>query len=144
MEIPSVFRSFVVVKNRSDDPADPRMPRDMADAVSLFVMTGQMGCAEKSRFCVESTLAILGQGPDGKRNVNVGTAAVCWRCGFVGIPKNADVIGSQTGDTSTVAALCVCSGCGEHEDTNPICGKQPDGSIIPWIEFSHVEPSEEA
>ncbi|CAM9486653.1 unnamed protein product [Ectocarpus fasciculatus] len=141
MEIPAVFRSFKVVRNQSDSPADcERMPKDVADAISLFLMTAQQGCAEKTRSCIETTLKILGEGPDGKRNVNVGTAAICWRCGYVGIPKNAELIGSQTADISTVSALCVCTQCDEAEDTNPICGKQPDGSVIPWIEFSHVEP----
>lgn len=144
MEIPGLFSCFKVIKNQTDAPADfERMPKDLADAMSLFVMTGQTGCAEKCKACVESTLKILGEGPDGKRNVNVGTAAICWRCGFVGVPKNANVIGSQTDDISSVNVPCVCSSCGEHEDTNPVCGKQPDGSIIPWIEFSHADPGEE-
>jgi hypothetical protein len=145
MEIPGAYRSFKVIRNHSDAPADyDKMPKNIGDAVTLFHMTGQEDCAVKCRGCLDSCLKILGEGPDGKRNVNVGTAAVCWRCGFVGIPKNAEIIGNQDGDISTVSVNCICGQCGEHEDTNAICGKQPDGSIIPWIEFSHVEPGTEA
>ncbi len=135
--VPPAYRCFKVVKNQSDPPADyARMPKDLCDAVALFTMTGQSACAEKCRSCVDSILEILQRGPEGNKNVNIGSACVCWRCGFVGIPKNAADIGLQTTEVSTSASLCVCSACGEFEDTNPVCGKQPDGTVIPWIEHS--------
>ena len=140
-----MYRNFKVLKNKNEEPADvEKMPKDIGEAMVLFHMTGQEASATRCRECIDAVLKILGEGPDGKRNVNIGTAAICWRCGFVGIPKNVAEIGRQVadGDVSTTEVHSVCGQCGEVEDTNTVCGKQPDGSVIPWIEFSsQVEDS---
>ena len=45
----------------------------------------------------------------------MGRAAVCWSCGYVGMPRNPD-----DGEKSATkdAPLAVCGGCGDDEQTN--------------------------
>lgn len=68
---------------------------------------------------------ILSLGPDGTKSQSLGTAAVCWGCGYVGLPKNPDA-----GEN----AIAQCSGCGSNEQTNYVKVKQPQGTVIPWME----------
>jgi hypothetical protein len=160
MEIPAAYRAFRVVKNQSDPVADySKMPADLAEATLLFYRTGQFPCAEKCRVSidryyyyfdiglnsccndyVDRVLEILRDGPTANRKIDLGTACVCWRCGFVGIPKNRDEIGTQTEELSSTNTLATCRECGELEDTNLVICKQPDGTIIPWMETDNMGP----
>ena len=40
--------------------------------------------------CMDSQIKILEKGPDGKTQHRLGTGAICWGCGFVGLPSNND------------------------------------------------------
>ena len=73
-------------------------------------------------------MALVAKGPDGTSSQSMGRAAVCWQCGYVGLPKNADLGGKG----SAVAAKCGV--CESDEQTNYVQCKQPDGSIVPWME----------
>ena len=39
---------------------------------------------------MDAQIKILEQGPDGKTQHRLGSGAVCWGCGHVGLPRNND------------------------------------------------------
>ena len=57
------------------------------------------------------TLQILEKGP-GTESVSMGTACVCWECGYVGLPKNMKACNTK----HTVNGHC--GACGETDRTN--------------------------
>jgi ribosomal protein L40E len=126
---------FKIVRNQRDSVQDClRMPKDLVESVALFMMTGQLELAERCRSCVDKVLLVYSDGPSVHRTISVGTASLCWRCGYAGLPKNVDSIGQQLEEVSTINFNCICAHCGETEDTNPIRVMQPDGTVLPWLQ----------
>lgn len=135
--IPAAYRMLKVVRNQRDSPEDcAKMPKDLVEAVVLFVMTGQSELAERCRSCADKALLIYSEGPSVHRTVSIGTASICWRCGFVGLPNNVEAVGQQLDEVSSISFSCICANCGETEDTNPIRVIQPDGSLLPWMQVA--------
>ena len=54
--------------------------------------------------CMDSQIKILEKGPDGKTQHRLGTGAICWGCGFVGLPSNNDAF--DAGKPKRSAYVC--------------------------------------
>jgi hypothetical protein len=127
----SVFR----IEPKSNEANETNMPRSLLEAVTLFHATGKTEAVTKCMDAVGAVLQILAAGPDGKSEISIGYACICWDCGHVGLPAgiaNGDQIGN--GAEEHPDSLFECKRCGTSDQTNLVRGVQPDGSTIPWIE----------
>lgn len=124
LEIDRKYAAFKV-EPKKDEVGDPNFPPHLHAAFELFCMTRNFALAKRLKQCTDAFLEILSKGPDGTSSQSMGRAAVCWGCGYVGLPKNADA-----GKNS----VAECSGCTSDEQTNYVQVKQPDGSVVPWME----------
>ena len=96
--------------------------------------------ARRCKECVDEFATVLREGPP-KEAVSMGTAAVCWQCGHVGLPRNAAAVGDGRGAGGGLCA--VCGRCGSDAQTNLVRVRQRGGgggsggggkSIVPWID----------
>eukprot|EP00232_Nephroselmis_pyriformis_P018644 CAMPEP_0182881028 /NCGR_PEP_ID=MMETSP0034_2-20130328/16928_1 /TAXON_ID=156128 /ORGANISM="Nephroselmis pyriformis, Strain CCMP717" /LENGTH=161 /DNA_ID=CAMNT_0025014041 /DNA_START=11 /DNA_END=492 /DNA_ORIENTATION=- len=126
LEVSKQFASFHILA-KADEREDKNFPPHLHAAFQLFCMTGNLGQAAQVKKDVDALLLILSSPPDGKPT-SMGTACVCWGCGRVGLPRNADAVGES------LAVAGQCAGCGEDDQTNFVQLKQPDGTVVPWIE----------
>ena len=143
--IPPELALFRVVP-KEDEKDDENFPRNLGEAVMLFLRTQNKGCADEVVKCIQQLLEILSKGPDGQSKVNAASkACICWDCGKVALPNNTAEV-----ETSTVAAtggsgsesysvFPVCPKCKTDDRTNLVIGAQPDGTLLPFIE--KVEPN---
>lgn len=133
--IPQTFLLFKIIP-KENEKNDENMPRSIFAAISLFYATNNIELANKCIDCINSTLNILSQGPDGKTEIKIGIPCICWECGYVGIPEdNNNTNNNNTGDnTINSDELYKCNNCKSNLQTNLVEGIQPDGSKIPWIE----------
>ena len=100
------------------------MAAELTDGPAL---AGAPRQAKRIKQCTDAFLELVRKGPDGTSSQSMGRAAVCWQCGYVGLPKNADAGGRSD-------AVAQCGGCGCDDQTNYVKCKQPDGSVVPWME----------
>ena len=119
------------VKPKADEVSDSNFPPTLYAAVQLFVMAGLGPNAKTCCRCVDAFLAISAAGPDGKTSHRIGRPAVCWNCGHVGVPSNAEEMGEGGGGGGVPLR---CRGCNSDEQTNEVLVKRPDGKQLPWIE----------
>lgn len=113
---------------------DKKFPPNLHAACQLFCMTNNVENAKRTKKAVDSFLALLEGGPDGISQYKIGRACVCWACGHVGIPLNAD----KCERGQRVAGRC--SACESNEQTNfvrldkPGDGKGTKPSVVPWMQ----------
>lgn len=124
---------FALVKieaNDDDERASANFPRSMHNAAELFAHLGHGQSAARLHACTTALLRTLEQGPDGSTTHSMGRACVCWACGHVGLPANADKC-SASGPTPQGK----CAHCGGADQTNFVrVTQQRDGAVVPWIE----------
>jgi hypothetical protein len=125
LEIDRQYSNFKLIR-KEDELDDENFPKSLHNVAELFVRLQMIDHVSQMHKCVETFKKILENGPDGKQTNGLGQAILCFNCGFVGLPKGGD-IGME------------CSSCREEEQTNKIIVKQPDGTIVPWIE-SKIAP----
>ena len=135
VEIPAAFTAFHILPKDEGEFADGRMPKDLAHAMMVFLSTnindGENG--RKCYQCVNSCLKLFAQGPSGNQKVSVGQAILCWNCGTAGLPKNVEDFPPTKVD-GKMPPYAICVGCSESEETNFIEIRQPDGTVVPFIE----------
>ena len=127
------------VLTRTGEARAPSFPRSLHNAAELFVHLGHTDSAAQLHRCVTRTLQTLEVGPDGRSAQRLGRACVCWGCGHVGLPKNAD----QCSERSARPAG-VCAGCGEDGQTNFVRVLQEGGKTVPWIECAEMSEAQAA
>ena len=142
--IPKTFTAFTIAPKDEEEKKDERMPRECAHAMFVFVKSGinNHDNARRCKQCISETLEMLQQGPDGATKLNIGQAVICWGCGHVGIPTNYDDILRTVGKSEdqpvqmfeSMPPLAICEHCSGENMTNWVIPKQPDGSILPWIQ----------
>ena len=59
----------------------------------------------------------------------MGRACVCWACGHVGLPRNADACSERDAEPAGV-----CAHCGAAQETNFVRVVNADGATVPWME----------
>ena len=159
IEINGAFQAF---KIEPKDDAEVKqqeqgMPKDCAYAMAAMLHNSHVEVAKRCNQCLSETMEILAAGPDGQSKLNIGQAIICWDCGNVGIPNNHDellkaVTGSDAAkDTfapdsmiSKMPPFAKCDNCGKDRTTNWVIPRQPDGSVLPWIQRARItapEPS---
>jgi hypothetical protein len=104
VEIGREFSAFKVVPKDDGEGKDGNFPPHLHAACELFCHAGMPENARRCAAAVGGYLAILREGPDGKNTNGMGQAAVCWLCGHVGLPTNAE-------ETSK-GVDAKCGGCG--------------------------------
>jgi len=139
MEVKAAYECFKVVK-KPDEEQEVNMPKTMIEGVILFKRTNEIKSLEKCTECLDTLLKLLAAGPDGKSQINIGHGAICWDCGYAGIPKNIEAADDQQ---------CVklelldpkCSKC-NGANVNMLECVQPNGGGFPWIEVvEKLEPA---
>ena len=135
----SRFAAIKVEPNDEGEAVAPNFPRSLHNAAELFIGLGHTQSAATLHGCVTRALAALAAGPDGKTAKAIGRACVCWGCGHVGLPKNADQC-SERG----ARPAGVCAGCGEDGQTNFVRVLQEGGKTVPWIECAEMSEAQAA
>mmetsp|Transcript_64786 Transcript_64786/g.94888 ORF Transcript_64786/g.94888 Transcript_64786/m.94888 type:complete len:226 (+) Transcript_64786:3-680(+) len=140
MEIDTRYSSFKTVR-KDEELKDGNFPVDMAAAMQLFIAAGMRDNASTCKRCMDAQIKILEKGPDGKTQHRLGSGAVCWGCGYVGLPSNNHAF--ESGKPIRKGTIAVCGGCASDEQTNLVNGLNEDAKTrLPWIEV-HSENSEE-
>ena len=77
------------------------------------------------------------KGPDGRTTLSMGRGCICWNCGYVGLPKNADVV-----HKTNVTPAGVCGNCGENDQTNFVrpTKNSKDDEEMPWMQLKAKAP----
>jgi hypothetical protein len=137
IEIPGSYTAFHILPKDEAESGDERMPKTVAHAMMVFLSTN-INNGENGRTCnqcMSSCLKIFAAGPNGNQKISVGQAILCWNCGHVGIPANTDDF-PPTKTDGLMPPFAKCSACGETEQTNFVEIRQPDGTVIPFIEMA--------
>lgn len=139
MNIQKAYECFKVVKKPSE-ANETNMPTNMIEGVILFTRTNEIRSLENCSECLDKLLKLLAAGPDGKSQVNIGHGAICWDCGYAGIPKNIEAADNQENvKLELLEPKCAKCGC---LNVNMLDCRQPDGSGFPWIEVvDKLEPT---
>ena len=142
LSIPSQYNAFEILPKDASEQADERMPKTVGHAFLIFTQTDEAASAERCKLCMDRYLQLLAAGPTGSLIVNVGQACLCWSCGFVGLPGNAEEfegIESESGEGQVRSLMppggpgVQCRNCKQAEKTNWIIGRQGDGPL-PFLE----------
>jgi len=138
VEVPAVYGAFEIFPRDEEEEADERMPKTIGHAYLVLVQTGCQESADMLRGCMDRYLNMLSSGPSGNIAVNVGQACICWSCGFVGIPHNADELDDkieQDKIKKRMPPFALCRHCKSGDKTNYIIGNN-NGDLLPFIEVS--------
>ncbi|KAK3252461.1 hypothetical protein CYMTET_38238 [Cymbomonas tetramitiformis] len=127
LEIDKKYASFRVLP-KPDEVNDKNFPPHLHAAAQLFMMTGMIPQVKQMKLDVDRFMETLQAGPDGKSSFALGTACVCWQCGHVGLPSNADEVGEK------LLLSGICRKCKSDEQTNYVKLTQADGTAVPWLE----------
>ena len=131
----------LTTRSQEDEHGDANFPPDLAAAMQLFIMAGLPDNASTCKVCVDRQIEILEKGPDGKTQHRLGTGAICWQCGFVGLPRNNEAF--DAGRPKAMGSVAICSQCGSSDQTNLVNAINEDGRTrLPWIEL-YSENSED-
>ena len=143
--IPPELAIFRVVP-KQDEKDDENFPRNLGEAVMLFLRTQNKACADEVVQCIQTLLEILAKGPDGQSKVNIASkACVCWDCVKVALPDNTSEVENATASNSeSYDVLPACIRCKTNDRTNLVIGAQPDGTMLPFIEKVDPTPSDES
>lgn len=93
------------------------------------VLVGLVANAEKLEQTTKEMLDIYATNPDGSAH-SMGTAAVCWNCGYCGLPR----------DETAKAPRC---GACDSDDANWLKVTRTKGAAdVPWIQKKALTPEE--
>lgn len=126
LEISPKYATIQVLPN-GDEGNDENFPRNLHNAAELFLRLGMVPNAVKLKDTTDRLLEMYQGEP--KTSVKLGRGSLCWRCGYVGIPKDYDESQTNPGP---------CNGCSGTDQINWVSIKRPDddGTELPWIEQS--------
>ncbi len=129
------FSAIQILPKDSDEEKDGNMPKNAAQAMMVFLQTNINNGenASKCGTCLSNLLKIFEKGPDGNKKVSIGLGCLCWNCGHCGLPANTSEFPADKVD-GKMPPFAKCKGCGRNDETNFLQIKQPDGSILPFIE----------
>eukprot|EP00943_MAST-04B_sp_MAST-4B-sp1_P009845 g9845.t1 len=123
----------IKVEPKKEEENEVRFPRNLHNACELFVMTNQHGSALRCSSSINKYLDLLAANPDGTSKNNIGRACICWVCGHLGIPANANEM-PESGYSNIMPK---CKQCNSSEQTNfikiPRNGKNRWFSV-PWCD----------
>mmetsp|Transcript_16265 Transcript_16265/g.30699 ORF Transcript_16265/g.30699 Transcript_16265/m.30699 type:complete len:198 (-) Transcript_16265:146-739(-) len=145
----------MLVIPKSDEINDSNMPRNLHNAAELFLRAGMVDAARNVKEATSKLLDMYASDPDGKTNVNVGRACVCWSCGHCGVPKGNNNNKNSISDDVRKVPPGPCSKCGEKDQINWIKVYNPTENEIknkkknkkkkeelPWIEAPELSEEE--
>ena len=121
----------IKVEPKPDEARDSHFPRNLHNGAELLGATGHLEAARTLHAAVTRLLETLEQGPTGREAQRMGRACVCWACGHVGLPRNADEVSAEPG---AAAPAGVCAACGDGESTNFVRVRNAQGATVPWME----------
>ncbi len=123
---------------KADEVNDVNFPRNLHNAAELFLRVGMVDNAKRLKERVDAMLNTYRENPDGKKNLKIGRASVCWNCGYCGLPKG------YTDSSKNKQNPGPCNNCNEGTQTNWLRVTQQGvgasgskkGAEIPWIEIA--------
>ena len=118
-----------VLGEAGQEARDKNMPRNLHNAAELFLRCGMVDQAEKLQTTTSDMLDIYATKPDGSSH-SMGRAAVCWECGFCGLPREAG------------AAAPACGACGAGDANWLRVTREKGGEDVPWIQKKALSPEE--
>lgn len=120
------------------EAAEPNFPRSLHNGAELFLRVGLLGNAHRLQACTATLFETLQKGPDGRTTHRMGRACVCWGCGHVGLPRNA-----ESCHKTRVTPAGVCQHCGQSDQTNFVRVTANKGKdTVPWLELKAVASDE--
>ena len=137
-----VRRSFanIKVEPKAGEAAEPNFPRNIHNACELFVRCGLVANAKRAADCAAQFIELLASPPDGRSSCAVGRAAVCWECGYIGLPRNGDAAPAK----GYGGPLPQCGRCGSSAQTNFVRVEVGSGGggaassntegVAPWLQ----------
>eukprot|EP00929_Paragymnodinium_shiwhaense_P080408 TRINITY_DN41931_c0_g1_i1.p1 TRINITY_DN41931_c0_g1~~TRINITY_DN41931_c0_g1_i1.p1 ORF type:complete len:349 (-),score=98.64 TRINITY_DN41931_c0_g1_i1:126-1172(-) len=108
------------VEPNTGEERDDAMPKNLHNAVELFIRTGNVASAQRLQRCTTVFFGLVDGRVDNSKAVS-GRACICWACGHCGFERKA--------------APRVCNECGESQQTNYVNVTLSDGVAIPWREL---------
>jgi hypothetical protein len=150
VEFTSLFASIKIEPNDEEEDANSNFPRNLHNAVELFVVTGQTSAGARLSSATSAMLKIYSE-PSDMTNYAMGRACVCWACGHAGLPANRD----ELSETDVGAAVYrsgraapparkragpapECGACDSSSATNFLTVLRATGggsaTAIPWIQ----------
>lgn len=138
MEIDTGRFASILCVRKPDEIGDGNFPSNLLSAMELFSKLAMIDHGRRLRKSVDTFAGLLASGPP-KESVSMGCAAVCWGCGYVGLPQNAGEVNqaapaSATREKLAKAPAASCGRCGDQKQTNLVRVTRRDGTVIPWIE----------
>lgn len=135
LKIDSRYATIKVLPNDSVEGKGANFPRNLHNAGELFLRLGMKDNAVRLQEATEKVFTIYSAGPDGRSTQAMGRACVCWNCGHVGLPSNADKC------TKGPVPAGICKMCETNDQTNFVKVSQANGNgELPWMEVKAVAP----
>ena len=134
LEVRTEFANLKVEpKVAEGEDRDANFPRNLHNACQLFVMAKMVPNAQRCAAAIGSFLGLVAAPPDGRSSCAVGRAAVCWGCGYVGLPLNRDTA-AKVGYRGE-HPICGGEGCaGGFAQTNWVRPERAAGEAMPWFQ----------
>ena len=129
LKVDTRFALVKVLGEAGQEARDKNMPRNLHNAAELFLRCGMVDQAEKLQKTTSDMLDIYATNPDGSSH-SMGRAAVCWECGFCGLPREAG------------AAAPACGACGAGDANWLRVTREKGGEDVPWIQKKALSPEE--
>ena len=150
VEFTSLFASIKIEPNDEEEDANSNFPRNLHNAVELFVVTGQTSAGARLSSATSAMLKIYSE-PSDMTNYAMGRACVCWACGHAGLPANRDELSEtdvgaavyRSGRAAPHARKSAgpapeCGACDSSSATNFLTVLRATGggsaTAIPWIQ----------
>ena len=127
MEVSPKYATIQIQPNGTEGQ-DANFPRNLHNAVELFLKCGLVPNAVRLKECTDKLLDIYSKDPT--KSIKVGRACICWKCGHCGIPKDSE--------------KQVCLHCQESNQVNWVRVLHPNGDQqeLPWIERADLTEEE--
>jgi hypothetical protein len=138
LKVDARYAQIKVLPNDSQEGKDTNFPRNLHNAAELFLRVGLAQNAMALQRATEKVFKIYSAGPDGRTTQSMGRACVCWDCGHVGLPKNAEDC------TKGPKPAGVCNKCEQNGQTNFVKMTQPTSGSgeLPWMELKALAPED--
>ena len=148
----AVFASIKIEARDDAEDANANFPRNLHNAMELFVATRNLAAARRLSTTTSAMLAIYSV-PSDMTNYSMGRACVCWSCGHAGLPENRDDLAEEdTGpavfrsspsrvrkpkQAAAGRPAAQCGNCKQSGMTNFLSVLRGKDSVIPWIQLKN-------
>ncbi|CAB9518448.1 expressed unknown protein [Seminavis robusta] len=138
MEVSPKYATIQIQPNiGSSEGNDPNFPRNLHNAVELFLKCGLVPNGVRLKDCTDKLLEIYAKDPSS--NIRLGRGCICWKCGYCGIPKDYSESNNNNNNNQPPGP---CVHCHETQQINWVRVTHPTNGELPWIERANVTEEE--